>query len=359
LTGPADPDGTEDDRTRIVVAATPNRDGPPEQTRLVPGARAGTTAEPLPAAAPDDGLDAVVFWGEAIFRPGQLLANTFIVKTLISRGGMGEIYRATHRDLGTEHAIKVLRPAMLAEPSAVALLLEEARLLQHIRHDAVVACHGLIRDGDDRQLLVMEFVRGETLSIRLRQGALREAGLLVLLRRLLVALEALRGYGIVHQDISPDNLILRNDSVHETTLIDFGVARVLSEPAGAHGSLDFAGKYSWVSPEQLDPARSGTIGPASDLYSVALVVAAAARGTKLEMGQDLGTALAARIGVPALDGVAEPVAVLLRRLLVPDPGRRASAADLLAALDEPRGMRRLLRRWLPGQGHAAPGPESG
>ena len=319
-------DDEDDDRTRIVPAAH----------SIAP-----------PPAPPADEADPVVFWGDAIFRPGQLLANTFTVRTLISRGGMGEIYRATHRDLGTEHAVKVLRPAMLDEPSAVALLLEEARLLQHIRHDAVVPCHGLIRDGDGRQLLVMEFLRGETLSIRLRQGALREPGLAVLLRRLLLTLEALRGYGIVHQDISPDNLILRNDSLHELTLIDFGVARVLSEPAGAHGSLDFAGKYSWVSPEQLDPARAGSIGPASDLYSVALVVAAAARGSKLDMGQDLPTALAARTGVPRLDGVPEPIAVLLRRLLAPMPDRRARAADILAALDEPRGYRRLIRRLLP------------
>ncbi len=326
-----DPD---DDRTRIVLAAAATPPAAPA---------------PVPAAAPADEADPVVFWGDAIFRPGQLLANTFIVKTLISRGGMGEIYRASHRDLGTEHAIKVLRPTMLSEPSAVALLLEEARLLQHIRHDAVVPYHGLIRDGDDRHLLVMAFLRGDTLSIRLGQGGLREPGLIVLLRRLLLTLEALRGYGIVHQDISPDNLILRNDSLHEITLIDFGVARVLSDPVGAHDSLDFAGKYSWVSPEQLDPARSGSIGPASDLYSVALVVAAAARGAKLEMGQDLATALAARAAVPRLDGVPEPVAVLLRRLLVPAPNRRAHAADILAVLDEPRGYRRILRRLVPEQ----------
>ncbi len=305
--------------------------------------------------------EAPVFWGDATFAPEQLLAGSFVVKTLISRGGMGEIYRVRHRDLGTDHAIKILRPAMLEEPSAVALLLDEARLLQHIRHDAILSCRCLLRDHDGRLMLVLDYLRGGTLGVRMLQGPIRAEGLRVLLLRLLDALDALQGYGIVHQDLSPDNVMLRNDSLHEATLIDFGVARVVHETDGAHGAIDFAGKYSWASPEQLDPALAGAIGPRSDLYSLALTVAAAARGQKLDMGHDLASALAARRRRPHLDGVPPEIAPHLTRMLNPDPRRRPDAAQIRAGLgpdpgraDRPGLPRRLLRRLFAGRPYQPP-----
>ncbi len=309
----------------------------------------------MPPDRPPPDPDTPLLWNDATFRPNQVLANSFVVKTLISRGGMGEIYRAAHRDLGTEHAIKILRPSMLAEPSAVALLLEEARILLHVRNDAIVPCHGLIRDSDDRLLLVMEYLRGATLSVRMRQGTIPIAGLQVLLRRLLGALEALRGYGIVHQDLSPDNIILRNDSLHEATLIDFGVARVMSDRGGAHGALDFAGKYSWASPEQLDPSRADLISPSCDVYSLGLVIAAACLGQKIDMGHDLPSALQARRRVPDLDGLPKEIARTLEPMLAPEARRRPTAARVLADLESLGAGRKLFRRLF---GKSAPARDS-
>lgn len=325
-------DEAEDDRTRLVPSRLERR--APDAPRM-----------------PIDDPEAPVFWGDATFAPDQVLAGSFVVKTLISRGGMGEIYRVRHRDLGTDHAIKILRPAMLQEPSAVALLLDEARVLQHIRHDAIVSCRCLLRDDDGRSMLLLDYLRGTTLAVRMLQGPVGAEGLRVLLVRLLDALEALQGYGIVHQDLSPDNVVIRNDSLHEATLIDFGVARVLHEIDGAHGAIDFAGKYSWASPEQLDPERAGAIGPRSDVYSLGLTIAAVARGQKLDMGHDLDSALAARRRRPALDGVPPEIAPHLTRMLNPDPRRRPDAATIRAGLGQaprPGFRRRLLRRLLGG-----------
>ncbi len=265
-------------------------------------------------------------WADTVLQADQLLVNTYFVRALIARGGVGEIYRARHRDLKTEHAIKILLPRYALDPTVLNLMLEEARLLQRVRHEAVVGCQGLLRDTDGRPMLVMDYLRGRTLSARLRYGPLPQADLIILAARLATGLSALHAQRLVHQDISPDNIILVDDSCAAATIIDFGLARSLDAPENAHRNIDFAGKFSWCSPEQLS-SRAAHVDARSDLYSLGLVLAAAARGTRLDMGSDLASARAARHSVPPLAGVQEPVATLLRHLLAPSPAMRLRSAE--------------------------------
>ena len=280
---------------------------------------------------------------DATLQPGQLLINTYFVRALIARGGVGEIYRARHRDLKTEHAIKILLPRFALDATLLSLMLEEARLLALVRHEAVVACQGLLRDIDGRPMLVMAYLRGGTLSARLRDGPLNAEALLALTQRLAGGLAAIHEQGVVHQDISPDNIILADNSPAGATIIDFGLARSLDDGGGAHRSIDFAGKFSWCSPEQL-MGKPGAVDTRSDLYSLGLVLAAAGLGYRLDMGNDPASARAARQSVPLLPGIAEPVAGVVRRLLAPAPGGRpASAREVLALLQpRPRGVMQLL-----------------
>ncbi len=265
-------------------------------------------------------------WADTVLQADQLLVNTYFVRALIARGGVGEIYRARHRDLKTEHAIKILLPRYALDPTVLTLMLEEARLLQRVRHEAVVGCQGLLRDTDGRPMLVMDYLRGRTLSARLRDGPLPQADLILLAARLASGLSALHAQGLVHQDISPDNIILVDDNCAAATIIDFGLARSLDAPENTHRNIDFAGKFSWCSPEQLS-SRATNVDARSDLYSLGLVLAAAARGTRLDMGNDLASARAARHGVPPLGGIQEPVATLLRHLLAPSTATRLRSAE--------------------------------
>ncbi len=265
-------------------------------------------------------------WTDSVLQPDQLLVNTYFVRALIARGGVGEIYRARHRDLKTEHAIKILLPRYALDPTVLNLMLEEARLLQRVRHEAVVGCQGLLRDTDGRPMLVMDYLRGRTLSARLRQGPLPPPDLIRLAARLASGLSALHAQGLVHQDISPDNIMLVDDNCAAATIIDFGLARSLDAPENTHRNIDFAGKFSWCSPEQLS-SRAGHVDARSDLYSLGLVLAAAARGTRLDMGNDLASARAARHSVPPLAGIQEPIATLLRHLLAPSTVTRLRSAE--------------------------------
>ena len=225
------------------------------------------------------------------------------------------------------------------------MMLDEARLLQSVRHEAVVGCQDLLRDADGRPMIVMDYLRGRTLSSRLREGRLALPELMALARRLADGLSAIHAAGIVHQDISPDNVMLTDDSCAAATIIDFGLARTVGSIRDTHRNLDFAGKYSWSSPEQLS-GRVTAVDFRSDLYSLGLMLAAAARGYRLDMGTDLESARAARTTVPSLAGIEEPVAGLLTVLLAPSPNARlASAAEIhtMLAPRSPTWLERLQR----------------
>lgn len=278
----------------------------------------------------------------AVFRTGQTVAGVFKVVDLISRGGMGELYRARHCELNTDHVLKVLQAGWVGDPNAMALLRNEARLLLMVRHDAVVGGQGLLRDADGRPVVVMDFLRGPSLARVLRSRTLDVPDVLALGSRLLGGLGALHGRGIVHGDLSPANIVLCDEQPGGATLVDLGVARLLTELRGPHDGLDFAGKYAWAAPEQLTPGAP--LDARSDLYSLGLVLAAAAAGQPLPMGEDEATARRQRTRAPPLDTVPAPLRPFLARLLQPLPANRpATAPDAAAELaavpvGKPRGL---------------------
>ena len=279
---------------------------------------------------------------DSVFRAGQTVAGVFTVVSLVNRGGLGELYRARHRDLNTDHALKVLRTGWSSDPHAVALLRNEARLLLMVRHDAVVGGQGLVRDADGRPVVVMDFLRGPSLARALRGAKLDMPDVLALGQRLLGGLGALHGRGIVHGDLSPANIVLCDEQATGATIVDLGVARLLTELRGPHDELEFAGKYAWAAPEQLDPLAPADIR--SDLFSLGLVLAAAATGEPLWMGDDEVVARRQRARVPPLDSVPAPLRPALTKFLQPRPDARPATADEAAGLlygsqvARPRGL---------------------
>ena len=110
-----------------------------------------------------------------VFAPGTVLGHTYVVEALLARGGMGEVYRAKHIELGTEHAVKVILPSLANDPKVSHLLVEEARKLGRVRNDAIVNYEGLFRGEGDLRSLVMEFIEGESLTKVLSRRRLEPA----------------------------------------------------------------------------------------------------------------------------------------------------------------------------------------
>jgi serine/threonine protein kinase len=260
---------------------------------------------------------------------GQILANTYTVLEPIGRGGVSEVFRVRHRELGSERAIKILRPEHALDPLHKEIMVDEARALLHLVGPGIVRGHELMRHGDGRLFIVMNFVRGPTLAEYIAADPLHLDEVFALARRLAGTLADIHAAGYVHQDISPDNIILPDGNARGAILIDFGIAIDLRRPAAQRRSVDFAGKLSFASPEQL---LGATTTEASDLYSLGLVIAAATRGHKLDLGHDEVSARAARTGLPPLPDVPIELVLILQKLLQPDPRARPTAQCLAEQL---------------------------
>ena len=214
-------------------------------------------------------------------------------------GGMGEVYRARHIELGTEHAIKIMLPSFAGDPKIVQLFREEARKLGRINNAAIVNYEGFFRDEHGLRYLVTEFVHGKSLEQILRRRRLEPNEVLRLRDRLALGLAAAHEMDIVHRDVSPENILLPEGSVDRAKLIDFGIAKSMTAADATLIGDTFAGKYSFASPEQVG-LYGDKVDLRSDIYSLGLVLAAAAIGfgKKLDMGNSPATMLllAARSG---------------------------------------------------------------
>ena len=272
--------------------------------------------------------------------PDRLLGvklGDYTVETLISRGGMGAVYRAVNPVNGRAVAIKVLLPHVASDPDQMHRLLTEARAVADIKHPNIVDIYGFGVTPDDRHYFVMQLVEGEPLSALLgRRGKLAPSLALELLDQLLSALEAAHERGVVHRDLKPHNLVIhaRPDSTTRLTVLDFGLAKRLGERS--HTAPDLVlGTPGYMSPEQIsgDP-----IGPRADLYAVGALAFRMFTGQDAFAGANVVGVMRAQIedAPPRVSSkVAVPAALdaLVDSLLSRDPaGRPVNARAVLSQL---------------------------
>ncbi len=250
---------------------------------------------------------------------------------------MGAVFRALEPVLGVERAIKVIRADQSDDPFAAEFFLREAHALLDVQHEAVVRCEDLLRDDAGRFYLVMELIEGPSLAEWLSGPDFDESGARVLLQRIGQGLAAAHACGVIHRDVSPDNILLPEGRPERAKLIDFGLAKLVAtgEQTIQEG---FKGRVSYASPEQFG-LFGGRVDHRSDIYSLGLVVAEAASGRRLFAHQNFLEAIEARRSVPGLPGELDPdLRSLVEWMLEPDPARRPdSVAALLgsaAALGE-------------------------
>jgi len=284
--------------------------------------------------------------GAAPLVPGAVLAGgTWRLLRRLGAGGMGEVWRAESLVIpGAVAAIKAIRPELVEDELVRRLFLREAEALKSIRDDAVVGYEGAFKDEAGRVLIAMSFVDGPSLKERMRERPLSAVEVLRLMARLARGLAAAHRVGVHHRDLSPDNVLLPEGDLDRAVIVDFGIARragagdgpTLFGPSAA--TSGFVGKLAYASPEQAG-AVAAPVDHRSDIYSLGLVLAAAARGRPLEMGADPLAAAAARRSRPDLSGLPPPLPAVLAPLLQPDPAARP--ADMHA-------VEELAMRHLPG-----------
>ncbi len=138
---------------------------------------------------------------------------------------------------------------------------------------------------------------------------------------------------MVHRDISSDNIILPGGDVRKAKIVDFGIARAAKAAEGTIIGGGFAGKYKYVSPEQVG-LYGGEVTPKSDIYSFGLVVAEALRGQPLDMGGSQLDVIEKRRKVPDLTGIEMSLRPLLTAMLAPNPADRPENMAEIASWGE-------------------------
>lgn len=286
---------------------------------------------------------------------GEILDGKYEILNKIGEGGMGEVFRARHLHLDEIRIIKVMKPAALGETTQQRRFAEEARLATLVRHPNVAALYDFARLPSGAYYMVWEFIDGITVLQYLRRhGRMGAEESIDISLQALAGLAEIHRAGVVHRDISPDNImILQKDGRRVAKIIDLGIAkRLVADQMGMTGTGIFLGKLKYCSPEQAGALRPGeSLDARSDLYSFGAVLYEMLSGKPLFESPTPEGYLVKHLQeqAPALDVSALPaeagtaLAAIVSRALQKDRNKRfASAAEFSAALGAIRPTTRTL-----------------
>jgi tetratricopeptide (TPR) repeat protein len=205
-------------------------------------------------------------------QPSAELSGTiegrFVIRDLLGAGGMGEVYRAEDTRLKRMVALKRIAPAIRKNETNRRRLWQEAECASRLNDSHIAAVFDIFESGDDI-FLVMEYVEGQTLRLRLGQP-LSISEFLGIAEQCAAALAAAHKGGVQHRDIKPENLMLTAEG--ELKVLDFGLARTLLREDGttleSAESANFAGTFAYMAPEAL---QEKTTDARSDIFSLGIV----------------------------------------------------------------------------------------
>lgn len=265
----------------------------------------------------------------------EILSGRYRLGEVIGRGGMASVYSARDENLGREVALKLFAPQS-ADADELKRQQAEIELLATLNHPSLVTLFDAGTDtripDEPRPFLTMELVEGQDLRSRIRHSSVPFDELAVIGAGLADALAYVHSLGIIHRDIKPANILLvqvRPGEPLRPKLTDFGIARIVDGTRlTATGTM--VGTAAYLSPEQ---ARGADMGPASDIYSLGLVLLECIKGSVEYPGSAVESAVARLHRAPVIpDGVPAEWAQLIRAMTALDPMDRPGAAELEAAL---------------------------
>ncbi|AUH33524.1 serine/threonine-protein kinase [Paracoccus tegillarcae] len=321
---------TADDRTQLSDRPTPTPTPLPSSSS--PPQPRGAPVRRGDASIPDNAAPTQGVLADRVVEPGVLINNNYRIQRMLSAGGMGEVYKAENVFTGDPVALKIVLPSLASDDGIIQLFKREARILGQLNDSAIVRYHNFVLDqGLGRYCLIMEYIDGNTLWDQVDSfGPITPDPALHLIQRLAHGLGKAHSRGVTHRDLSPDNVMLRANRIEDAVLIDFGIARAVDFGEGTLAGR-FAGKFKYVSPEQLGH-YGGEIGPAADIYGMALMMAAILRGKALDMGSSAVEAVDARRDIPDLSGLPHEIYPLLQYMLEPDPKARPASMNEVAEM---------------------------
>ncbi|ORB11197.1 serine/threonine-protein kinase, partial [Mycolicibacterium monacense] len=262
----------------------------------------------------------------------ELLAGRYELREVLGLGGMAEVRDGWDTRLDRAVAIKLLHPAMRAQPDVRSRFEAEARSAAALTHPNIVAVHDYGED-DGTPFIVMERLPGRTLGDVIAAGPMSPAQVRSMLGEVLAALEVAHAAGVLHRDIKPGNILLSADA-NTLKVADFGIAKTGGAAYTMTGQI--IGTLAYMSPERVSGAPASV---ADDLYAVGVMAHEALLGRRA-FPQDNPAAVARAImddpppPVTAFRTDVDPIlAGVIERAMTPDPPQRfGSATQMRAAL---------------------------
>jgi serine/threonine protein kinase len=257
------------DVVRSLARIVQGRSARPSHRQDAPASEAKERQHPDPAAGAED---------FAARYADELIDGKYRLVKRLGDGGMGEVFMATHVYLNTPRVIKVVRPSHKSDQEAHARFLREAQLAIRVDHPNVARLYELGKLADGSMYMVWEYIDGVNLASRMnRAGRFTPAAAVELTVQALKGLEAIHRAGIVHRDISPDNLMIAPSMSggERVVVIDLGIAKGEARPEETPVTAAdmFIGKPAYASPEHFGILpRGGTLDARADLYSLGVVL---------------------------------------------------------------------------------------
>jgi serine/threonine-protein kinase len=262
--------------------------------------------------------------------PDKVVGSYRLVRE-IGRGGMGTVFEARHVVLPRRVALKVMHGELRKQPGMATRVVQEASILEEVRHPGVVRVFDCNLLPDRRPWIAMELVEGETLASRvLHAGSLPPLEVATLIAEVADVLAAVHARGVVHRDLKPDNLILTPaNRDFPLRVIDWGVARL--GPLG-RVTLDglTPGTPIYMSPEQ---ATGRNIAAPCDVYALGVIAYEALTGRPPFDGRTLAEVVSmhltsAPVPLGELCRAPDELCDLVHRMLDKHPALRPGAIEV-------------------------------
>lgn len=235
---------------------------------------------------------------EEAFTPacGVVVASRYRLDRLLGKGGMGEVWAATHVVTKKTVALKFLRASLARHPGYRRRFVREARAASRVIHPNVVQIHDVVELDGGVPAMVMDFLDGESLADRLaRERVLSLAETALVMLPVLSAVGAAHSRGIVHRDLKPANIFLaRGNARMSVTLLDFGIAKVTSpDPAEGTATLTMDGAMLgtpfYMSPEQI--YGEPDVDHRSDIWALGVILFECLSGCRPTQAKSIGQIL--------------------------------------------------------------------
>jgi serine/threonine-protein kinase len=295
-----------------------------------------------PGSAPPEGVDPT--GQREPTRLGRVIGGRYRLESRLAAGGMGEVYQATHIELGRKLALKLMRPELSQDTSFVERFRREAMTASRLGHPHIVDIIDSGRSDDGQFYFVMEFLDGKTLSAIIDEGRVALPRALDLVTQIAQALDVAHRAGVVHRDLKPDNVIVLDRAGQPfVKLVDFGIAKVVAatdQKLTTHGLI--MGTPQYMAPEQ---AAGLPVDARADVYALGLILFELLTGHPPLIGETPALIMSAhisKVAPPLSAAFPSSLRTLVRRALAKRPeDRPQSMAEVLSVLASvPRDLSR-------------------